>query len=533
MANSDASDNSLAKPIKLICWAGIAAYVILKIVGLSRGASLGEIFNLGDPSLAGLGVGACIVGLILLSPKMRRNAMLIEENETRTATLSFLFVFILMAAYYMLRPVRDGMASDWSDSEVSTLWTIQFFLSAALVVVYGFACSRIKFKYLVPGVYTFYAVTFVMFYVGSSLAIDFAVNVPDFLPFLPDRLVIDNVFLDKSFYVWVSLFSLFHLSVFWSFMADLFNKEQSKRIFAFIAAGASAGAAAGPLVVAVIARDVGNETLMLIAAGILFAAIPLIFYLQRLKISDLHNEGVQADLSAARMGGRWWAGFSDFFTSPYLLIIGLFIFLYTAINAWIYFEVNDVLRIYEERELRTTILASRDAIVNLLTFGLGLFVTGRLVTRFGMPLTLALLPFIATAGMLVIAFQPILIVILAVDISRRAGNYGVTRPAREMLFTSIDREARFKSKPVVDVVVYRGGDAVWAAAIAFLTDGLGLGYAVLAAIGAGIAGIWAASGIYLGRVFNRREASANDSANAHAIANPNGAVRDRPAPTAT
>jgi AAA family ATP:ADP antiporter len=527
MANSDASDNSLAKPIKLICWAGIAAYIILKIVGLSRGASLTEIFNLGDPSLAGLGVGACIVGLILLSPKMRRSAMLIEENETRTATLSFLFVFILMAAYYMLRPVRDGMASDWSDSEISQLWTIQFFLSAAIVVVYGFACSRIKFKYLVPGVYSFYAVTFVLFYIGSSLAIDFTVAIPRpfgwSLPFLPETLVIDNVFLDKSFYVWVSLFSLFHLSVFWSFMADLFNKEQSKRVFAFIAAGASAGAAAGPLVVAVIARDVGNETLMLIAAGILFAAIPLIFYLQRLKISDLHNEDVHADLSAAKMGGRWWAGFGDFFTSPYLLTIGVFIFLYTAISAWIYFEINDVLRIYEERELRTTILASRDAIVNLLTFGLGLFVTGRLVTRFGMPLTLALLPVIAAAGLLVIAFAPILTVMLAVDISRRAGNYGVTRPAREMLFTSIDREARFKSKPVVDVVVYRGGDAFWAWLIAILTDGLGLGYAILAAIGAGIAAIWAASGIYLGRVFNRREARTGADEDA----------RDRQAKTAT
>jgi AAA family ATP:ADP antiporter len=123
-----------------------------------------------------------------------------------------------------------------------------------------------------------------------------------------------------------------------------------------------------------------------------------------------------------------------------------------------------------------------------------------------MPATLALLPVIAAAGLLVIAFAPILTIMLAVDISRRAGNYGVTRPAREMLFTSIDREARFKSKPVVDVVVYRGGDAFWAWVIAILTDGLGLGYAILAAIGAGIAAIWAASGVYLGRVFNRREA---------------------------
>jgi len=508
MTTSTPSDNRLADPIKLICWAGVAAYIVWKIVRLAEGATLKEIFDFGDPSLYGLAVGACLVGLILRSPEMRQKAMLIEASETRTATLSFLFVFVLMAAYYMLRPVRDGMASDWSDSEISLLWTIQLFLSAAVVVVYGFACSRIKFKYLVPAVYSFYAITFVMFYIGSSLAFDFTANIP--LPFgWSQTLVIDNVFLDKSFYLWVSLFSLFHLSVFWSFMADLFNKEQSKRVFAFIAAGASAGATAGPMVVAVIARDVGNETLMLMAAGVLFASNPLIFYLQLLKIIDLHNESVHADLSAAKMGGKWWAGFGDFFTSPYLLAIGAFIFLYTAINTWIYFEINDVLRIYEERELRTTILASRDAIVNLLTFGLGLFVTGRLVTRFGMPATLALLPVIAVAGLVVIAFAPILTIMLAVDISRRAGNYGVTRPAREMLFTSIDREARFKSKPVVDVVVYRGGDAFWAWAIAILTDGIGLGYAILAAIGAGIAAIWAASGVYLGRVFNRREAESS------------------------
>jgi AAA family ATP:ADP antiporter len=211
------------------------------------------------------------------------------------------------------------------------------------------------------------------------------------------------------------------------------------------------------------------------------------------------------------MSGRWWSGFSDFFTNPYLLTIALFIFLYTAISAWVYFEINDLLRIYEEREQRTTILALRDAVVNLLTFGLGLFVTGRLVTRFGMPTTLALLPVVACLGFLVVAGAPILTVLLAVDIARRAGNYGVTRPAREMLFTSVDRDARFKSKPVVDVVVYRGGDALWSNVFARLSEGVGLGFALMAIIGAGLAALWTLSGIYLGRVFNRREAATKES----------------------
>ena len=488
MSNSDSPDNGLADPIKLFCWAGILAYVVWKIVGLTGGATFGESFDFGDPTLAAFAFGACCVGLILRSPKIRRSATLVESNEARTVAVSFLFVFIVMASYYFLRPVRDSLASEWTDPEISQLWTIQFFFSAALVAVYGFACSRIKFRFLVPAVYIFYAVTFVMFYFGSSL-------------------ISDRVLLDKSFYVWVSLFSLFHLSVFWSFMADTFSREQSKRLFAFIAAGASAGAAAGPMVVAVIANDVGNDNLMLMAAGLLLLSIPLIFYLQRLKVTDLHNEDVQVDLSAARMGGTWWAGFRDFFTSPYLLTIGLFILLYTAISAFIYFEQTELLRIYEEREQRTTILALRDAIVNILTFGLGLFVTGRLVTRLGMPITLALLPILAAVGFVILAMAPILVVLLAVDIGRRAGNYGVTRPAREMLFTSIGREARFKSKPVVDVVVYRGGDAWWGAVFSFFSTSVGLGFVAMSLIGAALAALWTGSGLYLGKVFNRREAN--------------------------
>jgi AAA family ATP:ADP antiporter len=481
-----APDKKPVDAIKLVCWGGIALYVVWKLVRLQQGATFGELFDFGDPSLWGLMFGACVVGLILRSPKIRRSATLIEANETRAVTLSFVTVFTVMAAYYFLRPVRDSMASDWSDTEISQLWTIQFFLSLGLVMIYGAACSKIRFRLLVPAVYTFYAVTFALFFFGSSF-------------------VADRVLLDKSFYVWVSLFSLFHLSVFWSFMADTFSLEQSKRLFAFIGAGASAGAAAAPLVVAVIASDVGNDNLMLIAAVILLLAIPMVLYLQRLKVIDLHNEDVSANLMAARMGGKWWTGFRDFVMNPYLLTIGVFILLYTGIQGFIYFETTELLRIYEEREQRTTILALRDATVNILTFGFGLFVTGRLVTRFGMTATLALLPVFCAIGFVILAVAPILSVLLAVDIARRSGEYGITRPAREMLFTSVDRETRFKTKPVVDVVVYRGGDAWWGGVFAFFSESVGLGFAAMSLIGGGLAAVWVACAVYLGRVFKRRE----------------------------
>ncbi len=207
------------------------------------------------------------------------------------------------------------------------------------------------------------------------------------------------------------------------------------------------------------------------------------------------------------MGGKWWQGFREFAASPYLLAIGLFILIYTAIQAFLYLETTELLRIYEEREQRTTILALRDAVANILVFGLGLFITGRLVKRLGMPGTLALLPIFCAIGFLILALAPILSVLLAVDIARRAGEYGITRPAREMLFTRVDRETRFKTKPVVDVVVYRGGDAWWGNIFAYLNDVVGLGFAAISLVGAAFAGVWVASAVYLGRAFQRKERS--------------------------
>lgn len=470
--------------VKTICWLVIGVYAVSKIVGLSQGAAFTELFNFADPSLAGLACAVSCILLILRSPRFLKSATMIEPSEARTVAFAFAFVFILMAAYYILRPVRDAMASDWTNTEISVLWNIQLVISTAVVALYGFMCSRIRFNMLVPAVYIFFAISFVAFYFGTSL-------------------VENAVLVDKAFYLWVTVFALLHLSVFWSFMSDLFNKEQSRRVFGFIAAGATAGGAAGPLVASQIVNDVGVNNLMLIASTMLLIPLPIIFYLQRLKVVDLRNEDIHADLSAAKIGGNPFAGFKEFFTNPYLLGIGAFILLYTTISSFVYFEQTNLLRDYT-REERTAILSGLAATVNILTFGLALFATSRLVTKLGMPATLALVPVFICAGLLILAFAPILTVLLALQVARQAGNYGVTRPAREMLFTHVDRETRFKSKPVIDVVVYRGGDAASSIAFAALTDGVGLGIGAMAAIGAGIAAVWGGAGVYIGRVFGRK-----------------------------
>lgn len=406
----------------------------------------------------------------------------IQPREVTATLTSFLLVLVLMGAYYLLRPVRDAMASDWSDAEVSWLWTLTFLFSTVAVSLYGAAVSRVRFRYLVPGVYGFFALTFVLF-------------------FFAGRGETRAVVLDKAFYVWVSVFAMFHISVFWSFMADTFSKPQSKRLFGFIGAGASVGAIAGPAAVTLLVDDAGTESLLLVAAVLLVLTLPIVFLLQRLKAAALHNEGVQAGTGDFDyIGGNPLAGFAQFLRTPYLLGIGLFIFLYTALSSFVYFELKNLLAVYDENT-RAQIWAGMDLAVNTLTILIAAFATGRIAKHLGLPFTLSCIPMFICLGMLALAAAPMVAVVIAVQVARRAGNFAITRPGREMLFTAVDRETRFKAKPVIDIVIYRGGDVVNAWGFTALTHA-GLGMAAMAGVGAVIAALWAGVGIYLGRQFN-------------------------------
>ena len=417
--------------------------------------------------------------------KLLRIVSNVEGHEIKAVVGSFLFVIILMSAYYILRPVRDAMASDWTDAEVSWLWTLNFFISTAVVALYGVLVSRFRLRLLVPSIYAIFALTFLSFYaLASTMA--------------------DRTLVDKSFYVWVSVFSLFHISVFWSFMSDLFSKEQAGRLFGIIAAGASVGGLIGPSIPSFFSASLGTDNLMLLASAMLLVPIPIIFYLQSLKSSDLHNESLAAHTPQIKIGGNPFAGFKLFFSNPYLLAIGLFIFLYTGISSFVYFELKNLLSDLSRAE-RTAVWAQMDLAVNVLSIAVGLFATGRIIGKFGMPVTIALIPVLICAGLIIVAVSPFLGAVVALQVIRRAGNYAVTRPAREVLFTRVDREARFKAKPVIDIVAYRGGDMLMAWLFTGLTQGLGLGLAAVAAVGAGIAALWSIVGIYLGRWFERGE----------------------------
>jgi AAA family ATP:ADP antiporter len=263
--------------------------------------------------------------------------------------------------------------------------------------------------------------------------------------------------------------------------------------------------------VTLFAEAIGSLNMLLVSATLLLVPIPIIAKLDRLRISELGNADAQADLLRSNhLGTNPFAGFTRFVSNPYLLWIGLFILLYVAMNTFIYYELRKAVGDFDRLQ-RAQIWAQIDLAVNLLAVVTALFATGRLTTRFGMSKTLALIPFLMVGGWLVVAASPALATLVGVQIIRRAGNYAITRPGREMLFTLVDNETRFKSKPVIDTVVYRGGDVASAWFYTKLVSTFGLGLAGVAVVGAVIAAAWVATGWRLGSLFEHMETKNKES----------------------
>ena len=425
-----------------------------------------------------------------------RSAFKIEPGELRATLLSFFFMLTLMASYYLLRPIRDAMSSNWSDAELSTLFSATFLFSILAVMLYGAACSRVRFSRLVPGVYGLFALSFLGFFLAVG-AID------------------DAEWARKSFYVWISVFSLFHVSVFWSYMADIFSRDQAPRLFGFIAAGASIGAILGPAIAVTMVGAIGTSNLLLISASLLVIPILVISSLEKERKNPNSSLDGQQDQQQT-IGGNPFAGFSLFLKNPYLLAIGCFILLYTALSTFVYFELKNLLAGVEEVN-RIKIWAGMDLAVNVLAIGTAMFGTSRLTTRFGLTTTLVLVPVLIVIGLLVVAIAPMIGVVVGLQVIRRAGNYAITRPGREMLFTIVNRETRFKAKSVIDIVVYRGGDAATAWAFTGLTQGLGLGLGAVAAVGAVLAVLWSFLALFLGRSYAKNKAEQDEPGNADVL----------------
>ena len=419
----------------------------------------------------------------------------IKQEELYGAVLSFLFVFILMASYMILRPVRDALPSDWGDVSLATQWSITFVLSTIAVSVYNFLAAKISLKKLVPGVFVFFSLSFLTIYLLSSLGVDKGV-------------------LGKIFYIWTSVFALFHISVFWSFTSQAYTKEQSKRVFGFINTGASAGAIVGPLIVIALVKNVPLEGVLIIAAVSLLAVLPLIALLNRYH----DKKGVNANEELGRLSPNPFKGFQDLVSSKQVLGIAFFIFFFTGVGSFLYIAQNEALEEFTRAE-RKEKLASLDLTINFLTIILGIFAANRITQKFGLATSLAIVPFCVALCLILLSLNTAVFFVLALQVLRKSGNYAITRPAREILFTGVSKETRFKTKPIIDVAVYRGGDVFWIWSLAFLGDGyFNLSLPQKLWIGAGIAVAWGVLGIYLGNRHEREDALEKEAQNGAPLA---------------
>lgn len=388
---------------------------------------------------------------------------------------SFAYFFCLLCGYYILRPVRDEMGIQGGLENLPWLFTATFFAMLAALPIFGWVSARFARRKLLPIVYLFFAANLFVFW----LLMEFR--------FAEETTA-------RVFFVWLSVFNLFVVSVFWSFMADLFRNEQARRLYGFISAGGSLGALAGPSLTALLADDVGPARLLLLSACMLLLATVCI---ERL--------GVWAKTLAPRsasgkpLGGSIFAGITLALKSPYLIGIALYVVLGTALGTFLYFhQAHIVAEQLATPGERTALFAQIDLAVNALTLVCQLFLVNRLIQHFGVSFALVLLPAIAVAGFLLIGLFPTLAVLVAFQVLRRAGEYAIARPSREILFTVLTREEKYKSKNFIDTVVFRGGDAVSGWLFAGLQV-LGLGFAGIAFAAVPIAMVWAGTGWMLGR----------------------------------
>jgi AAA family ATP:ADP antiporter len=403
----------------------------------------------------------------------------VRREEVVPLVWSFAYFFCLLAAYYVIRPVRDEMAVQAGAERLQWLFTATFLTMVALIPVFGGLAARLPVKRLLPAVYGFFALNLVGFYAALESGTPLATLAP-------------------AFFVWVSVFNLFVVSVFWSFMADLYSTEAARRLFGVISAGGSLGAVTGPGLTAWLAPAIGIPNLLLVSAALLGAAIGCIAALLRLAPGG----GARFLRTAeAESGARpsLWEGVARIARSPYLAGICVFLICYTLLSTLLYFfQTRLVPELVPTPERRTQLFASMDLAVNALTLVLQLFVTGRLLSRFGVTVMLAALPAVAIVGFLVLGFATLLPVLIAFGVLRRAGEFAISKPARETLYTVVPRAEKYQAKNVIDTVVHRGGDAASAWGVAGL-QALGLALPGMAFAAVPIACLWFATALFLGR----------------------------------
>jgi ATP:ADP antiporter, AAA family len=418
---------------------------------------------------------------------------LVEPRERPAVIAAFALFFCFWAGYFAVRPVRETVGTLLGRDRVADLWVVTWIASLAIVPIYGLIVARFRRTTFLPFTYAF--VGLVLTGVGFAMegeTIDLGIG--------------------QFFYVFISVLNLFLISMFWSFLLELFDSGQTKRLFGIIAAGGTAGALVGPFIADMSVERIGNDGVLFLGGGLFFAAIVA----QRVLLKIWRDNAPSDTASQSNdkpIGGNPFAGFALVLRSPYLLGIALFIVLLSTVNTFLYFEQLRLVEItFADTTERTRVFARLDWIVQGLTILSQLFLTGRIAGRFGVIALLTIVPFAMVFGFLALAASGTFAVLAVVFVLRRACEYAFVRPGREMLYSPLDKETKYKAKNVNDVPVYRGADAL-SAQVNSLLGAAGYGASAVALLGAVVAAAWGFVGIWLGRRFEKNAADANAPAN--------------------
>ena len=413
----------------------------------------------------------------------------VEPQEAAAVLAAFFLFFFVLGSYFAVRPVRETIGTLLGRAYVADLWLYTALFSIAIVPIYGWLVGHVRRSILLPSVYGFVAV--VMVGIGISLSADES-----------------NRATGAFFYVFISVLNLMLVSVFWSFLLEMFSSEQTKRLFGFIAAGGTLGALIGPLTTRLFAEAIGTSGILYIGAAGFVGAILCqrillgIWKPQQVVAASATAAGVARGTDKA-VGGNPCAGITIVLKSPYLLGIASFVVLLSTANTILYFEqLRIVEETFSETSRRTEVFANIDLIVQSLTIFTQLFLTGRIASKLGVRALLTFLPIAMVFGFLMLAAFHAFAVLAVVFVLRRWGEYAFIRPGREMLFSKLDTEAKYKAKNFIDVPVYRAADYVGAQAKTAI-DALTMSPTVAVLIGAVLAGIWAFNGWMLGKKHDR------------------------------
>jgi AAA family ATP:ADP antiporter len=403
----------------------------------------------------------------------------VRAGEVPALAWSWLYIFSLLSSYYIMRPIRDQMGVAGGVNNLQWLFTGTLVGMLLLNLPFAYLVKTFPREKFIAISYRFFSANILLFALALYVA-------------TPEQ----TIWVGRIFFIWTSIFNLFVVSIFWQMIVDIFTSEQGKRLFGFIAAGATLGAIAGSAFTVSTVEHMAPAYLMIGAALMLEVAV---FAVRRLSgLSAALSERPHTEPEQP-VGGTLLGGIRDALSSSYLLNVSLFLLLYAVTSTFLYFQQAAVVsHAFANRAAQTQFFASVDLGVNILTLAVQLFLTGRILKRFGVGTTLSLLPLFSVIGFGALALLPTLSAVVAFQLIRRAGNFAIARPTREVLFTVLPREDRYKAKSFIDTVVYRLGDQIGAWSFALLTA-LGLGLMEVSCVAAVLSVGWLVNSWWLGR----------------------------------